>query len=886
MCSRWRYVAIVNTFAGSYGAEEPGTLHPPLRIVCLCMSVVKSGVQLGISRRAFLRGASAIASGVVSRTAGARLLPASLAYGSSSASTAPSQILADGWEGLRMPLSGPWEVWLDPPLAPWAPLSLPHCVNAGEACDPDTPAYRGSFWYRRHLSVDNPFAEGRTLLHFEGASQSAQIYIGNRLVASHIGGYDEFVVDISESVADPAARDSHGIRLAILCDNAPDLERMPSDLSDFTLYGGLYRNVHLVYAPALSLAMVHVEVHAGIGKPAQVAVRARLYNPSRQAGQVKVTVMVTDPSGAVVYRTQKQLPAWEGERELVGLSLTEPELWSPETPRLYACEVSVHAASGESTQLQRFGVRFYEFQEYGPFLLNGQRLLIRGTHRHEDHAGCAAAMPAALIREEMRMIREMGANFIRLAHYQQQRLVLDLCDELGLMVWEETPWCRAGVGDAAFQQQGREKLTTMIDQHSNHPSIILWGLGNEDDWPGEYPSIDHEAIRAYMTELRDLARQLDPTRLTSFRRCDFARDIPDVYSPSIWAGWYAGRYVDYEAALVTARAATPHFLHVEWGADSLARRHAEDPYQGIEDIAVGETAERGLAYLPKGGTSRVSRDGDWSETYACDLFDWHLKVQESLPWLTGAVQWIFKDFTTPLRVENPVPRINLKGVVERDLTKKEGYYVFQSYWAAKPMVHIYGHSWPVRWGNIGDSRVVKVYSNCATAELFLNGVSLGVRHRDMQNFPAAGLRWQVAFRGGANRLRVVAHAIDGLVVTDEVTLSYQPGPWGAPTAFRMRVIGRPVTSGTGTVTVEATLHDPAGLLCLDARNVVRFTIAGSGQLIDNQGTSTGSRVIELYNGRVQISVAGAGPDTVIALHTDGLPTVLCSLGAEAAIGKG
>jgi beta-galactosidase len=829
-----------------------------------------------LSRREFVKRAAVVTAG----SAAAGVPMPGLAH-ALSARVDTSTMLTDEWEGLRMPLAGPWEAWMDPPLAPWASLSVPHCVNAGDACDPDTPAYRGRFWYRRHLAINNPHPGGRTLLYFEGAAQSAEIYIGSRLIASHIGGYDKFVVDITEAAADLASRDHKGVRLAVLCDNAPDLERMPSDLSDFTLYGGLYRNVHLVYAPPVSLAMVHVDVAAGAGKPAQIRVRARLYNPSAQIGNAHVTVTVADPSGAVVHQSHQTLPLWSTERDLAAFSLSAPHLWSPDSPHLYTCRVSLSIPSGDSEQTERFGVRFYEFQEHGPFLLNGQRLLIRGTHRHEDNAGCAAAMPAALIREEMQLIREMGANFIRLAHYQQQRLVLDLCDELGLMVWEEVPWCRAGVGDAAFQQQGREKLATMIDQHGNHPSIILWGLGNEDDWPGEYPSIDHEAIRAYMTELRNLAHRLDPTRLTSFRRCDFARDIPDVYSPSIWAGWYAGRYVDYEAALVQARTNTPHFLHVEWGADSLARRHAEDPYKGIEKVSTGDTAERGLAYLLQGGVPRVSRDGDWSETYACDLFDWHLKVQESLPWLAGAVQWIFKDFTTPLRVENPVPRINLKGVVERNLTKKEGYYVFQSYWTTKPMAHIYGHSWPVRWGSPDEPRTVKVYSNCPVAELLLNGVSVGTRHRDMQNFPAAGLRWEVPFRSGENRLRVVAHAAAGTQVTDEITFTYQDHPWGAPAAFAMRVIAR----SAGKATVEATLHDEAGLLCLDARNVVRFTLAGTGSLIDNQGTSTGSRMVQLYNGRVQISVTGWGAETVVGLDADGVPSALCPLGAPAAIAK-
>jgi beta-galactosidase len=150
----------------------------------------------------------------------------------------------------------------------------------------------------------------------------------------------------------------------------------------------------------------------------------------------------------------------------------------------------------------------------------------------------------------------------------------------------------------------------MIDQHFNHPSIAFWSLGNEDDWPDEYPSTDQQAIRTYMQELHEQAHQLDPSRMTSFRRCDFASDIPDVYSPSIWAGWYRGAYTEYQKTLEDQKDKIRHFLHIEWGADSHARRHAEDPYQGLKKIPTGEgTDERGFAYLRTGGEARVSRRG-------------------------------------------------------------------------------------------------------------------------------------------------------------------------------------------------------------------------------------------------------------------------------------
>jgi beta-galactosidase len=825
-----------------------------------------------ISRRQFVQQTT----GIAVAASAYRLLPCSIVHAMATAPETSYCLPLDlDWEFLRMPLAGPFEVWADPPLAPWSAATLPHCFNAYDACDPDVPAYRGKGWYRNHLKLNNPYPNGRTLLHFEGAGQTSEVYIGDTLAGRHIGGYDEFVIDITDPGATSAASDKAGLRLSVLCDNAPDLERMPSDFSDFTLYGGIYRHVHLVYVPAVSLERVHVVVHAEAGEAAKVSVMARLYMPGshHSVSSAHVELSITDPHGAEVHRSSFERPLWNGTIELRDLSLSEPLLWSPAAPNLYQCRVSLRTTAGESVQVERFGVRFYTFAEHGPFLLNGERLLIRGTHRHEDHAGYAAATPAEVIRKEMQAIKAMGANFIRLGHYQQQRLVLDLCDELGLLVWEELPWCRAGVGDENFRQQGREKLTTMIDQHHNHPSIILWGLGNEDDWPGEFPTIDEQSIRSYMLELHQLAHRLDDTRLTSFRRCDFARDIPDVYSPSIWAGWYAGRFTEYQSSLEQERKKSLRMLHVEWGADAHARRHAEDPYKMLTHVVVeGDTSERGLAYLEQGGNPRVSRDGDWSESYACDLYDWYLKVQESLPWLTGAVHWTFKDFATPLRPENPVPRINQKGVVERDLTPKEGYFVFQSYWAERPMVHIYGHTWPVRWGPDGHPRTVKVYSNCPQVELFVNGVSAGMRNREIQNFPAAGLRWDVPFKPGMNVLRAVATSA-GETVTDELSFQYQTAPSATPDHFVLS----PVEQTSNLITIEAKLLDSGGNLCVEARDNVRFTLAGAGQLRDNQGTSTGSRVVQLYNGRARISIVRGRGSLTAAVAADGVPTALCTL---------
>ncbi|HXO75625.1 MAG TPA: DUF4982 domain-containing protein, partial [Puia sp.] len=353
--------------------------------------------------------------------------------------------------------------------------------------------------------------------------------------------------------------------------------------------------------------------------------------------------------------------------------------------------------------------------------------------------------------------------------------------------------------------------------------------------------------------------------------------IPDVYSPSIWAGWYRGIFTEYKSATEEEFKKVPHFLHMEWGGDSHAGRHSENPDKALMQVHSGQgTDERTGDASLYGGAARVSKDGDWSETYICNLVDWHLKEQETMPWLTGAAQWVFKDFATPLRPDNPVPYVNQKGVVERDGTKKEVYYVFQSYWTNKLMAHIYGHSWPIRWGGEGEQKMVKVYSNGDEVELFLNGKTAGVRKRVSSDFPAAGLRWNLVFEKGENRVRVVARKGKEMV-TDSIRFVYQTEKWGKPAQMRIEKIEAGVGSGAAdTMTVRVRLLDDKGVPCLDAMNWVRWGIAGDGKLIDDLGTSTGSRRVQVYNGEALIRVSGGGPG-VVSAAVDGLSTVFINL---------
>lgn len=776
--------------------------------------------------------------------------------------------LTDGWEYVKGDLGSPWEAFRptkQSKLPIWTPVQMPHCFNEFDAVDPDIPYYEGPGWYRTFLSLDNPYEKGRTVLYFEGAGQRTKVYVFQTLVGEHTGGYDEFQIDITKAVEDykTAFPEATEIPLAIRCDNTRDVEMIPSDLSDFNVYGGLYRYVNLCYVPEVSLKQVHVDYElTNKYKSATISVRSQLSQLHKDAS---LSITITDAEGNSVVSTSASLNDLEKPEYGASLELKKPTLWSPATPYLYNLKVELTANGISDSYTDKIGFVDFEFIVRGPFKCNGERLMLRGTHRHEDHAGLAAAMTEDLIRQEMIMMKDMGVNFIRLGHYQQSPIVLDLCDSLGIFVWEEIPWCRGGLGGDIYKEQARRMLRNMINQHYNHVSVITWGLGNENDWPGDFDEFDKEKIREFMSELNDIAHSMDSKRKTCIRRCDFCKDIIDVYSPSIWAGWYRGKYTNYAEVSHEEAMKVNHFLHVEWGASNHAGRHSETPDEGLADIVSDGADERDGDFLMTGGVKRASKDGDWSESYACNLIDWHLKEQEKMDWLTGTAYWPFKDFSTPLRPENPVPYVNQKGVVQRDFTKKEAFYVFQSYWTEAPMARIYGHSWQTRFGDKGQKRLVKVYSNCAEAELFVNGVSVGTKKRDSQNFPAAGLCWAVAFESGKNDLKVVA--TQGKVeVIDELSFTYQTDKWDTPYQLELNEIAR----DGDVVTLEAKVYDKDGVFCPDAKNLVEFGATGNGELLDNLGTWDGSRKIQLYNGRALIKVKQAKGKSVVSVIAEGL----------------
>jgi beta-galactosidase len=188
------------------------------------------------------------------------------------------------------------------------------------------------------------------------------------------------------------------------------------------------------------------------------------------------------------------------------------------------------------------------------------------------------------------------------------------------------------------------------------------------------------------------------------------------------------------------------------------------------------------------------------------------------------------------------------------------------------MIHIYGHTWPIRWGKPGEPKLVKVYSNCEEVELFLGDRSLGTKRRNSQDFPAAGLRWTTPFPAGEVALRAVGKR-NGKTVTDHISFIYETRSWGAPAKFQLAQTSR----NGNLITVEALLVDAAGVPCLDARNIVRFSVAGDGQMLDNLGTVGGSRVVQLANGRAWMTIRTSG-SCVAAIASDGVQPATLALG--------
>ena len=414
----------------------------------------------------------------------------------------------------------------------WVAINLPHSWNSQDATD-NNPGYRRSAsWYKKDLLIPNIDSNNVYQLYFEGSNITTKVYVNGKEAGGHIGGYIGFTIDITEFI------NNGNNEVLVRVDNSYNIDIIPSQKSDFFIYGGITRDVWLQSMAKDHIDNIKISTPKVSEKSASLVVIASVKSTKKPI-EFSYSAQLINPKGKVV--TTKKGTISSSTTTIAFNDIKNPELWDVNTPNLYTVSVSL-LENGKVTDRvnDKVGFRWFEFKDNGPFFLNGKRVLIRGTHRHEEHAGVGAAMSNYQHRKDMESIKEMGANFVRLAHYPQDPEIYKACDELGLLVWDELPWCRGGLGTEVWQNNTKNMLGEIINQNYNHPSIIIWSLGNEMYWLPDFQGGDNtEKMNYFLKELNDIAHKLDPSRKTAIRKFEDGAKIVDVFSPSIWSGWYS-----------------------------------------------------------------------------------------------------------------------------------------------------------------------------------------------------------------------------------------------------------------------------------------------------------------------------------------------------------
>ena len=753
------------------------------------------------------------------------------------------QQISKNWQYLENPVK---DIAAANAMEDWTSVDLPHTWNADDTTDVITGYRRDASWYRKQLNL-TPEAGKRYFLHFEAAQMKASVYVNGKKSGDHVGGYTAFDIEITEQVKD-------GVNdVLVRVDNGVDFDLIPSQKADFFQYGGLTRDVFVVTRPTTYLEQVRVNTDVN-------AERAIVtFNPfvdgSGDFGPATYSTVVKGPDGEIVSKSDAS-----------EITLENPQLWSPDTPNIYSFTTEMKDSDGNVLDIYEdtFGLRWFEFKANGPFYLNGERLLLRGTHLHEGHAGMGSAMTDEQRIADLTAIKDLGANFVRLGHYSQDPVIYDTADKLGIILYDEVPWNRGGIGGAKWRENTQEMTRSMIAQNYNRASVFLWSLGNEMYWlPDVEGGDDKVRVAEELQLLHDIAKEMDPGRLTTIRKFPEGADIIDVYSPSIWAGWYGGGYVQYHDAIKSARAEHPYLLHMEYGGSSHVGRFLEKPF-GPYGTADPDTLGSVEEAVNQTGVISVAKSKVWDMSYMIDLFDWYLRISETDPDFAGSAQWAFKDFGTPIRPENPLPFVNMKGLVQRDGVPKDVYHVFASYWKKDPVCWIESPNWNYRTGKKGEMKTISVFCNTDSAELSLNGKTLGKKTRDITQYPASGLTWDVAFEEGDNTLSVDGFDKDGKAVAEhEYDLEYVTKKYGR----MVDIVLTADKNDDGSYTIFAEAQDKDGLRILSMQDRGYFTIDGGGKFLINQGTPTGSQTREFANGTMSIIMYPGETESVVNVQT-------------------
>ncbi|MCI5580945.1 MAG: glycoside hydrolase family 2 protein [Phocaeicola plebeius] len=630
-----------------------------------------------------------------------------------------------------------------------SPVSLPHTWNAQDALSGKTDYKRGIGNYQRKLYVRPEWKGKRLFLRFEGANSVADVFINGKHVGEHRGGYSAFVFEITDRVRYGADN-----QLWVRVNNGEQLDVMPL-VGDFNFYGGLYRDVHLVVTEPACISLtdyaspgVYLRQTRVTPEQADVDAVVKLSNRG-DAQEVQVKLSVKDGDREVVRAEQTVTLAARQDSEVrLPVSILKPRLWNGTAdPFSYRAEVTLWADGRETDRVaQPLGLRFYRIDPAEGFFLNGKHLPLHGVCRHQDRPEIGNALRLRHHEEDIRLMREMGVNAARLAHYQQAEDMYRLTDREGIVVWAEIPFVGPGgyadkgfVDLPAFRANGQQQLRELIRQNFNHPSICVWGLFNELKEEGDNPI-------PYIKELNELAHQEDTTRPTTAasNQGGDMNFITDLIAWNRYDGWYGSR---------------PSTL-----ATFLDKTHTAHPELciAISEYGAGASVYHQQDSLKQPVPTDYWHPENWQTYYHIE--NW--KILSERPFVWGTFVWNMFDFGAAHRHEGDRPGINDKGLVTFDRKqKKDAFYFYKANWNPEPMVHIAGKRLRQASRYV---QTIQVFTNCPKVELWVNGKSCGTVVPDKY----AMAEWkEVRLAPGENRIVVCSVGNKKHVVQDETVIA-------------------------------------------------------------------------------------------------------------------
>nr|WP_294898218.1 glycoside hydrolase family 2 TIM barrel-domain containing protein [uncultured Pedobacter sp.] len=669
------------------------------------------------------------------------------------------------WAQKKVSINENWEFSKTVDATNWEKINLPHTWNAKDVIDETPGYYRGIGWYKKKLNISVEKSQ-KIFLHFEGANSNTELFVNEKLVGKHVGGYTAFNFDITPFLS---ANGKNDIKVKV--DNAVNFNDLPVS-ADFTFYGGIYRDVFLVTKNELHFDMsnlgsqgIFISTPAVSSKKGSVKIAGAIVNESSRTKNVDLQTIIKDAEGKIVYSKTYKKAISKNAKWNFSFTDTEvlnPKLWSPTTPNLYTVELKIidkETKRAMDSSVQPLGFRWFKFDADKGFFLNGKPLKLIGTNRHQDRQGYGNALLDDFHEEDIRLIKEMGANFIRIAHYPQDPRVLEMCDKYGLLVWEEIPVVNEINTTEEFADNAKNSLKEMIRQNFNHPSIIIWGYMNEVFATNKMRKlVERKNLLAKTTELANeleaIVKQEDLSRNTAMAlEYTYANEyletgignICDVVGWNLYIGWYQEDMTKFGPFLDKwhQNYPTKSFIISEFGAGSDTRIHSLTP-------------------------TRYDYSIEYQEI---NLESYYQQIM-ARPFVSGATVWNSFDFNSEGRMD-VVPNINNKGLLTVDRKPKDSYYFFQATLSQKPILKIASTDWKNRTGRAESEQTnyckqpVVVYSNLPQVELFNNGISLG--KKDIFHSKAI---WDVSFHNGINQIVAKADS-----VSDQIAINFHLQPY-------------------------------------------------------------------------------------------------------------